>query len=112
MKSLIQGVSSCVKTFNLFFGVVLGELLLKHSDNLSRTLQSSSMSAAEGQKIAVMTISTLQSIHSNENFLLFWKRIVQMANERDINEPVLPWRRKYPRRYNDGVCEGDFPEKC
>ncbi len=61
--------------FDVFFGISLGELLLKHSDNLSKTLQTSSMSAAEGHKIADMTVSTLQLIHSDEKFLtlkLFW----------------------------------------
>ena len=75
MKCRIQDVASCMKTFNFFFGTVLGELLLKHSDNLSRTLQSSTMSAAEGQKVAAMTVATLQSIRLDDNFDLFWKRI-------------------------------------
>ena len=69
MRSQIQGVSSCMKSFDLYFGVSLGELLLNHSDNLSKTLQSASMSAAEGQKIADMTIRMLDSIHTDERFL-------------------------------------------
>lgn len=47
MRSQIIGVLICMKTFN-FFGVLLGELLLRHSDNLSRTLQATQMSAVEG----------------------------------------------------------------
>ena len=78
MKCRIQGVASCMKTFNFFFGTVLGELLLKHSDNLSRTLQSSTMSEAEGQKVAAMTVATLQSIRSDDNFDPFWKRISEI----------------------------------
>ncbi len=110
MRSQIQGVSSCMMSFDFFFGVSLGELLLKHSDNLSKTLQASSMSAAEGQKIADMTVRTLQSIRSDENFLLFWKSINQKAKDHGIDEPVLPRRRKRPRRYEDGASEGDVPE--
>ena len=49
-----------MKSFDFYFGVSLGELLLNHSDNLSKTLQSASMSAAEGQKIADMTINRRQ----------------------------------------------------
>jgi len=30
------------------------------------------MSAAEGQQIAEMTVCTLQSVRSDENFELFW----------------------------------------
>ena len=51
-----------------FFGVLLGELILCHSDNLSRTLQASHISAAEGQKIATMTVKTLQSIRNERCF--------------------------------------------
>ena len=99
-----------MKTFNFFFGIGLGELLLKRNDNLSRTLQSSTISAAEGQKVAAMTIAALQSIHSDVNFDLFWKRISEMAGEKEIDEPVLPRRRKLPRQYDDGSHEGDFPD--
>ena len=68
------------------------------------------MSAAEGQKIADMTASTLTSIRTDENFLLFWKLIRQKASNLNINEPVLPRQRKRPRRYEDGPSEGEFPE--
>ena len=110
MRSRIQGVSSCMKSFNFFFGVSLGELLLRHSDNLSKTLQASSMSAAEEQKTADMTVRTLQSIRTDENFLLFWKSTSQKASKLGISESTLPRQRKRPRRYEDGASEGDVPE--
>ena len=101
--------------FQLGFGIHIEgiyklELLLKHSDNLSKTLKSSTMSAAEGQRIADMTVCTLQSIRSDENFLLFWKLVSQKANDLDINEPVIPRQRKRPRRYDDGASESDVLE--
>lgn len=89
--------------------MVLGELLLNHSDNLSKTLQSRHMSAAEGQKIAEMTIRTLQSIRSEDSFQLFWKKVTKMASDLDVSDPVLPRQRKRPRRYEDGE-EGYSPE--
>ena len=49
MKSRILGVAGCMKSINYFFGASLGQLILKHSDNLSKNLQATSMSAAEGQ---------------------------------------------------------------
>lgn len=42
------------------YGVVLGELILKHSNNLSKTLQSPKLSASEGQHIAEVAVKTLQ----------------------------------------------------
>ena len=99
MRSRIQGISACMRTFDFFFGVSLGELLLNHSDNLSRTLQASSMSAAEGQKIANMTVTTLQAIRTSN----CWLSINQKARQLYINEPALPRRRKQRRRYDDSV---------
>ena len=45
-----------------FFGVVLGALLLRQGDDLSRTLQLSSMSATDGQNVAAMTSYTLVTL--------------------------------------------------
>lgn len=72
MRSRIKRISACMTRFDFFFGVSLGELLLNHSDNLSRTLQASSMSAAERQKIANMTVKTLQAIRTDNEFKLFF----------------------------------------
>lgn len=58
MRSRIIGVSTTMRSFNFFFGGLLGELILCHSDNLSRALQGSRVSAAEGQMIATMTVKT------------------------------------------------------
>ena len=62
MKSRIQCVSMCMKSFEFFFGLVVGEFILKHNDILSQNLQTRQMSAAEGQKIAEMTVCALQSV--------------------------------------------------
>lgn len=53
-----------MKTFDLFFGLHLSQRLFAHTDNLSRTLQSSSLSATAGQNLAHLTVTTLQSIIS------------------------------------------------
>ena len=71
-RSRIMGVSSRMASFDFLFGVLLGELLFRHSDNLSKTLQSSYMSAAKGQKVAAMTVKTLESLRTKECFKVFW----------------------------------------
>ena len=91
MKCRIQGVASAMH-------------------NLSKTLQSKKMSAAEGQKIAEMTICTLQSRRYDTNFELFWKKVTDLAEELDVDDPVLPRQRKRPRRYESGTSEGSFPQ--
>lgn len=61
-KARIQGVSSQMKTFNFLFGVFLGELILRHTDNLSKSLQDKTQSAAEGQLVADMVVRTLLKV--------------------------------------------------
>eukprot|EP00731_Ephydatia_muelleri_P000006 Em0001g6a len=79
---------------------MLGELLLRHSDNLSKTLQSRHMSAAEGQKVAAMTVKTLKSLRTDESFQAFWELVQKTANELEVECPSLPRKRRAPRRYD------------
>ena len=39
MKARIQGVSSQMETFQFFFGMHLAEMVSRHTDKLSKTLQ-------------------------------------------------------------------------
>ncbi len=57
----------------------MAELLLNHSDNLSKNLQSPHMSAAEGQKIAEMTVNTVQNMQDDDNFDLLWQRVLLLG---------------------------------
>ena len=61
-RARIVGVEAKMANFNFLFGVSLGALILTHSDNLSKTLQHKSMSAAKGQHIAQLTLSVLKSL--------------------------------------------------
>lgn len=51
VKSRIIGVKHQMSTFDFFIGVSLGERILKHTDNLSKTLQHKDISASEGQQV-------------------------------------------------------------
>ena len=109
-KARIQGVASQMQTFNFIFGTMLGEMILRHADNLSSTLQHKSMSAAEGQQIAAMTVETLRRIRDDESFDLFWLKVNNFASAHEIDNPELPRQRRRPRRYEDGASVGDFHE--
>ena len=45
VRGRIVGFQAQMQTFDLFFGLSLGERLFSYSDNLSKTLQSTKMSA-------------------------------------------------------------------
>ena len=59
-KARIHGVQAQVGTFNYFFGLRLGILLLRHSDNLSTLLQAEDLCTPEAQKVAKSTVNTLK----------------------------------------------------
>ena len=109
MKARIIGVEAQFKTFRHFFGTQLGFLLLQHSDNLSKTLQSHKLSASQGQRLAAMTVATLQNIRNDESFNLFWQKVEHERHSLDVEGPQLHRRRKVPRRMDYGNAEGEFP---
>ena len=63
-KAHIHRVSVLMKTLNYLLGNMLGEMILRHTDNLSSTLQNKHLSASEGQQIAQMTLDTLHTLRS------------------------------------------------
>ena len=88
-KARIRGVSAQMKTFSFVYGAILGEMILRHADNLSSTLQHKSMSAAEGQQVALMTVQTVNSIRTEESFHLFWLKVNRFLEDHDISKPEL-----------------------
>ena len=95
MKARIPGVAAQMTKFDFSFGVSLGLLILKHSDNLSKAMQGTDVSAPEGQKLMQMTVVMLESIQNDTSFDLFWQKTNSIA------EDVLPRHCKIPRRLDD-----------
>ena len=112
IKSRIIGVQAQFKAFQYLYGVVLGELILKHSNNLSKTLQSPKLSASEGQHIAEMTVRTLQTLRNETHFGHFWIKVEATRKEFDVDEPQLPRKRPLLRRLDDDIAEPEFLSDC
>ena len=93
-KARIQGVSSQMQTFMFLFGNMLAEMVLRHTDNLSRALQHQIMSAAAGQEVTKMTVKTLQSLQNDECFDLYWAKVTSAADSMEVDEPNLPCQHK------------------
>ena len=100
-----------MKTFNFFFGLHLSKRLFAHTDNLSKTLQSPSLSAAAGQRLASLTVETLQSIRNEESFDAFYDVVLIKVKEYPvIAEPTVPRKRRAPARYEMGDAEPTYPD--
>ena len=98
-----------METFEYLFGLSLGERILKHTDNLSGTIRSPSLTAFEAQELAKKTVITLQRIRNEEAYDLFWERMFKLKEEKKVNDPVLPRKRKTPARIEVGSSEGYHP---
>lgn len=99
IRGRIIGVKSQMHSFDFFFGIYVLQQLLRHSDNLSKSLQSSTMTACEGQALATLTVKTLEKMRGDIAFDSIWKIINSEANLLELPEPTMPRKRKKPARY-------------
>ena len=82
--------------------------MLRHTDNLSRTLQHKDISAASAQQVAKSVVTTLQSLRTDSNFTLFWELVKAQSQKLTIDAPSLPRHRKRPMRYEYGIPAAEF----
>ena len=86
MRARIGGLAKQMESFDFFFGLELGRIVFSMSDNLSKALQSSSISASEGQSLMKMTLVAFQAIRSEDSFSVFWQTI---ERKRQLCKAVL-----------------------
>ena len=82
-----------------------GCVVLNHADNLSVTLQQSTISASKGQHVAKLSLSTLEKLRNEESFQMFWAATLRQQQSFDIGEPRLPCKRKCTQRYEEGEIQ-------
>ncbi len=80
MKARIRGVESQMKTFKFYFSIVLSEMIFRHTDKLSQTLQQPNFSTAEGHAVAMLTVKTLQSLQRKTLSYFGRKLILNVRN--------------------------------
>ena len=49
---------------------------------------------------------------SDSNFDLFWRKAEITRQKLDVNDPVLPRKRKLPKRFEDGNAKPEFSSDC
>ena len=73
-------------TFDCLYGVTILQLVLRDSDNLSKTLQKSSLTSCQRREIADLTLQTISSLRSKQAQIL------------EVTKPSLPRKRKRPAK--------------
>ena len=108
MKAHIIGVETQMHTFDFLYDVFLAELILRHTDNLSKALQQKFMSAAEGQQLARLTLNVLLSLRDSDRFTTFYEQVVEAKSRFGISDPALPRKRRALQRLEVGSSAGFF----
>ena len=106
VKGRIIGIQTRMSHFDLLFELKLCERILCITDNLSKTLQKQSLSAAEAQELAKLTNETLKNFRMDEVFELFFQLIECLSDKVGADGPTLPRKRKAPKCYEIG--EGGY----
>ena len=99
-------------SFYMYFGLNVAPLIFKHTDNLSKMLQSTFISATEGTHIAEMTVNTLQSIRNDKRYDTFQDLVLTGHQELDVDDSKLPQKWKVPCRLDEGSAPAHFPTGC
>ena len=81
MEARIRGVQANMPTFDFVYGCSF-RTLLNQTDNLSRALQDSKMSAAVGSAIAHDVIKTLSKDRNDSAYELFWECKIQCSRSK------------------------------
>ena len=90
------------------FGLHLCKKILLIADNLSKTLQEQTLSAAEGQEIARLIITTLKGMRSSGAFDLFFELVERFHDKHGVSKPSLSRKRKAPLHLEVGTGSGYF----
>ena len=102
------GVDTQIHRFDFLFVICPGKLLLRHTDNLNKSDQKKSLSAAEGQRLACLTLDVLKLLHDEDNFKQFYKRVLQDKVIFQIDDPTLPRKRRTTRHLLISATRGDY----
>ena len=95
MKARVIGVNTVMSNFSFFYGCALGESMLQLTDHLSCSLQDPKNFCCRG--------TGNRCRYSNEDsFDLFWNHTLMRQAKMDVNDLVLPRKRKTPTRFEQG----------
>ena len=80
IKARVAGCQAQMNSFNYWFGILLGERLFAHTDNLSAAQQKKDLSAVAGQDLANQTMETLKRIRDENSYYLFYDTVLEKKN--------------------------------
>ena len=106
-----NGFLKQLSTFSTFFSIKLLDIVFSKLESLARCLQSPKLSLTQAQSMVAVCMSALTSARDDNSFNDIWKKTCEDALTIGVQEPVVPRRRRPPRRLDNG-SEGYQDETC
>ena len=103
-----NGFLQQMEKISTLFGLKLGYLVFSVTERLSCTLQGKDTTIQEATEAGRLTETYLRRLRSDEEYTKFYPQVVQ-SSQGLTEEPVLPRKRKIPRRVNDGADLHQYP---
>lgn len=109
MRARLNGIQVIMGKFDFLFGLSLNALLLGKVDNLSKSLQDPSTSAAEGQGLMTKCVNKLKDLRNDTEFEQWFRSVRNEAKTLKLSDPSSRNRVKNPK-YDYGCGPEYFPE--
>ena len=92
-----------------FHWLRLGIPVLTHSDNLSASLETKDLCAAEARTIAKHTVATQKNMRTDKNYHLFWEDVKRKATKLVVSAPKMSRKRRASIRIEEFFGEKAAP---
>ncbi|CAC5380476.1 unnamed protein product [Mytilus coruscus] len=111
MKARIRGVQTHMQRFDFFFGLTLGDCLLRNADNLGAGLQSKGPICCRGKNHGhENTVKAISLMRSDEGYGLLWQKVIQNAERKGVAKPSLPRQKRMPACFENGNVVPEYHE--
>ena len=98
-----NGLANTMNTFVFYFALVTGLLIFEHTEQLSKVLQSSSISVSAALKATELARANLQSYRDDVSWKSMWASCTSDASRLDVDLPTTSRVRRPPRRIDEGA---------
>ena len=95
------GFLQSLEKFETIFGLMLSYNLFSTTEQVSLTLQKKNIGIRDALTVIEAAKLHLKQLRSEFEFDHFYNKVVSFAEKHEIEQPVLPRRRKRPKRYDD-----------
>ena len=102
------GIHKCLESFDVLFGIMLGEKFFGLTDSLSQSLQGKKVTAYDAKAASDVVCRKIMKMRADTEFDTFWHNATAKAHELQLSDPTLPRVRRPPRQIDSGSSPSTF----